>query len=366
MKKDVLFLFAIVVFLLAGCTPKLSPEVQTAVAKLEKEGSYNMGSHVGLSGAKSEQWEVPERLSRIGSLKELTFLAKEHPSPVVRLCAFKALLLQSSQTAVSFAIRHMDDRSAVETTSGCSIQTESVADLRLRMIEDNAEKCHIGATDMHRIDSLVLYTPHMEHMYYLTRLLNRLPPLRQYYRRVRSIYVDEGNSDALPMLAKYRTAEAKRLIFDALKPRKKNVVKEVACEEPVLRIRKVGVYDRRDWEQLTIKDIYDWHHEENYLLNNAYAAVANWPCQDFIPIVKQMYKQGVLNDDSPGYETVFKALLGYQEPWAYELVRQALGTLDGDPYEAMTEWRQYCFLEAFGKNPSAYYRPLAMKYAEHD
>ena len=361
MKKIGVTLFASIVFLLAGCEQKLAQNTAKLVKELEHYGTFSTSQYIGENGVKSKQWDVSEQLSQCASTKELTYLAWQHPSPVVRLCAFKAILMKEPDVAVSIAVAHLHDKSAVETISGCLVTTESTEDVRIWMIQDNRRQYHVSPSDSMKIDSLMLYTPHLEYMYYLSCLLDKLPPLPRYYNRIRSIYVDEDNTDALPALAKYRTNEAKRFIFRELQPRKAQVIKE-SEEEPETTVRKLGEYDWNGKDKRTIKDVYYWKDSPEYRRENAYKAIANWPDQAFIPVVKKMYISGILHDSTPAAELVFRALLGYKEQWARDLVEKAIGGKGKGSNDDGMEWNRYCFDEAYKENPSEYYLPLVKKY----
>ena len=363
MKKGMVILFAAAALLLGGCKPHLNQKTAGLVKEVEFYGHFYTSPYTGMSGTKNAQWDIPEHLSQCASMKELTYLAWQHESPVVRLSAFKAILIKNPEVAVRMAIANLNDKSAVATIDGCEGATESTEDLRIRMIQNNTKRYHISKKDAIQIDSLVLYTPHLGYMYYLNTLLDKLPPLPRYYNRIRNIYINEDNTDALPMLAKYRTNEAKRFIFEELQPKKVPVIK-TSNETIIYTVRKTGEYDWNGKDKLTIKDAYYWPDDPDYRKYNAYKAIANWPNQAFIPAVKKMYISGIIHNDTPAAETVFRALLGYKEPWAYDLLEKAVSREGKPANDYYTDWNRYCFHEAYRENPSVYYLPLVKKYPE--
>ena len=77
-----------------------------------------------------------------------------------------------------------------------------------------------------------------------------------------------------------------------------------------------------------------------------------------------MYISGIIHNDTPAAETVFRALLGYKEPWAYDLLEKTVSREGKPADDYYTDWNRYCFHEAYRENPSVYYLPLVKKYPE--
>ena len=78
------------------------------------------------------------------------------------------------------------------------------------------------------IDSCVLFTLHAKHLDYLRYLLCRLPPHRQYYERVKALFLRHHYIEALVALARYRRPEDCQYVLDALQGKVKDPINAAA------------------------------------------------------------------------------------------------------------------------------------------
>ena len=172
-----------------------------------------MGSAVGIAAQRPEQWDRYDVLRSKATDVELLALTNDTNS-VVRCYAFQALVERNSTDLFPVVLRHLSDTATLHTLHGCIGGNQKTGDYFLEAVtEENGNHNFYRLNDKQRItiDSLILFGVGNK-LEARDKLLSNLPPLEQYYSRIRQIAVDENNNIAVVTLAKYKKEQDKALI----------------------------------------------------------------------------------------------------------------------------------------------------------
>lgn len=176
----------ILVWLLFSCQPtSIRPEVERIILRVGR--SYTPGA-VGYEGRLTHQDKIIDTLACVASIDELYLLASSDSVPMTRLAAFIALMQKQPDMAKNLALMDMQDQSCVPAQYGCSGYQESLANLRIEILQQEGRHYGLTKADSVAVDSCVLFSSHVKHLDYLRQLLRRIPPHRSYYQRVKALF----------------------------------------------------------------------------------------------------------------------------------------------------------------------------------
>ena len=230
--------------LLVGCqSPVIRPEVERIIQRIGS--SYTPGA-VGYEGRITHQDEQIEALGDVATLDELYQLAAADSVPMTRLAAFIALMRQRPDIAKNLALMDIQSRACVPALYGCDSYMESLANLRIEILQQEGRSYGLTKADSLAIDSCVLFTPHAKYLGYLTQLLMKLPPHPQYYTRVKALFLNDHYIEALVTLARYRKPEDVQYVLDALHGKVKNPIDVDAywAEYERIRVSKLSLREK--------------------------------------------------------------------------------------------------------------------------
>lgn len=108
---------------------KIANSIDSIVAEIDSSNVYELTYTVGYTGTISKQYLRLQKLSEMASEKELTDLALNYKSPVVRLYALRALKQKQILVTENVIAAFSNDKSRVNTLSGCYGGISSVAAL---------------------------------------------------------------------------------------------------------------------------------------------------------------------------------------------------------------------------------------------
>ena len=245
MKKIKFFGFCFVfTCLLVGCQSLvIRPEVEHIIQRIGS--SYTPGA-VGYEGRITHQDEQIEALGDVATPDELYQLAAADSVPMTRLAAFIALMRQRPDIAKNLALMDIQSRACVPALYGCDSYMESLANLRIEILQQEGRSCGLTKADSVAIDSCVLFTPHAKYLGYLTQLLMKLPPHPQYYTRVKALFLNDHYIEALVTLARYRKPEDVQYVLDALHGKVKDPIDVDAywAEYERIRVSKLSLREK--------------------------------------------------------------------------------------------------------------------------
>ena len=300
--------------LLVGCqSTSIRPEVERIIQRIGR--SYTPGP-AGYEGRLTHQDEFIDTLEQVATVDELYQIAASDSVPMARYAAFIALLKKRPDIAKNLALLDIQNQSIVPALYGCDSYMESLANLRIEILQQEGRQYGLTKADSVAIDSCVLFTPHAKSLGYLTQLLMKLPPHPQYYTRVKALFLNDHYIEALVTLARYRKPEDVQYVLDALHGRVENPIDVEAYRADYERIYAPST---TIWEK-----IQRWIHPENQsvepyrwsdMLDNIHARWKYIPEDDDYnnrESVRENALQCVVeNPDVPAYKPYLKAAKAY-------------------------------------------------------
>ena len=301
--------------LLVGCqSTSIRPEVERIIQRIGR--SYTPGP-AGYEGRLTHQDEFIDTLEQVATVDELYQIAASDSVPMARYAAFIALLKKRPDIAKNLALLDIQNQSIVPALYGCDSYMESLANLRIEILQQEGRQYGLTKADSVAIDSCVLFTPHAKSLGYLTQLLMKLPPHPQYYTRVKALFLNDHYIEALVTLARYRKPEDVQYVLDALHGRVENPI-----DVEAYRVDYEHIYapSTTIWEK-----IQRWIHPENQsvepyrwfdMLDDIHARWKYIPEDDDYnnrESVREYALQCVVeNPDVPAYKPYLKAAKAYR------------------------------------------------------
>ena len=301
--------------LLVGCqSTSIRPEVERIIQRIGR--SYTPGP-VGYEGRLTHQDEFIDTLEQVATVDELYQIAASDSVPMARYAAFIALLKKRPDIAKNLALLDIQNQSIVPALYGCDSYMESLANLRIEILQQEGRQYGLTKADSVAIDSCVLFTPHAKSLGYLTQLLMKLPPHPQYYTRVKALFLNDHYIEALVTLARYRKPEDVQYVLDALHGKVKDPIDVDAywAEYERIRVSKLSLREKIEcWvhpkrplneEIRRLKDEFNIHACWQYIPEEDGYNDAEW--------VKAIALQCVYeNPDVPAYKPYLKAAKAYR------------------------------------------------------
>ena len=300
--------------LLIGCqSTSIRPEVERIIQRIGR--SYTPCA-VGYEGRLTHQDEFIDTLEQVATVDELYQIAASDSVPMARYAAFIALLKKRPDMAKNLALLDIQNQSLVPARYGCDSYMESLANLRIEILQQEGRQYGLTKADSLAIDSCVLFTPHAKSLGYLTQLLMKLPPHPQYYTRVKALFLNDHYIEALVTLARYRKPEDVQYVLDALHGKVKDPIDVEAYRADYERIYAPST---TIWEK-----IQRWIHSENQsvepyrwydMLDDIHARWMYIPEDDNYnnreSVREYALKCVVENPDVPAYKPYLKAAKAY-------------------------------------------------------
>ena len=300
--------------LLVGCqSTSIRPEVERIIQRIGR--SYTPG-RVGYEGRLTHQDKFIDALEQVATVDELYQIAASDSVPMARYAAFIALLKKRPDMAKNLALLDIQNQSLVPALYGCDSYMESLANLRIEILQQEGRQYGLTKADSVAIDSCVLFTPHAKSLGYLTQLLVKLPPHPQYYQRVKALFLNDHYIEALVTLARYRKPEDVQYVLNALHGRVESPIDVEAYRADYERIYAPST---TIWEK-----IQRWIHPENQsvepyrwfdMLDDIHARWKYIPEDDNYnnrESVREYALQCVVeNPDVPAYKPYLKAAKAY-------------------------------------------------------
>ena len=314
--KKIIFLGLLLplVGIVSGCHSNVTrPEVACILKQIGT--SYTPGA-VGYEGRITHQDEQIEALGDVATSDELYQLAAADSVPMTRLAAFIALMKQRPDIAKNLALMDIQSRACVPALYGCDSYMESLANLRIKILQQEGRQYGLTKADSVAIDSCILFASNAKHIDYLRDLLWRMPPHRAYYQRVKALFLNDHYIGALVTLARYRKPEDVQYVLDALHGRVGNPIDVEAYRADYERIRmsKLSLREKIEcWvhpkrplneEIRRLKDEFNIHACWQYIPGEDGYNGAEW--------VKAIALKCVVeNPDVPAYKPYLKAAKAY-------------------------------------------------------
>ena len=325
-------------------------------------------------GGAPKAWTLQEHLKKMASNDDLVALARSHRNGAARATAFRLLvargdsryrdiLYSSLQDTARFRVQDFDVIFPSNVANYMvdvlthhwdfqSISDSIYIDSLLRSEPELMKKVpHLyetfvkrpTVTDFRRIftkedsvtlDSVLFFTPNMHHIGRLSSILENLPTEERYYERLHQMYYDEGYTDALPALLRYRREADKPAVIECLLEYSKGLDERHVIDGPQGRT------------------------------NEGLKAVALWPDPDFLPALREVrnYEVTRIHYDYPRIRLFYLALMAYDDETSYNIIDETLRMAGWD--KTTRHYHLRFFRKAYEESPRARYESILNKYGE--
>lgn len=274
-------------FFLLGCSRKnsveISKETNLIVKKIENINVL-MGSAVGESGNKPEQYDNFEALKKTASKEELLQLTN-HSNAVVRCYSFWALGNYKNFDLLLLVKNHINDDALVKTQFGCIGATEKVGDFFINLVNPkhkNSQIRQLNEEEFSKLENILINQKN--DLYASDNAIENAVPTKALYPKVRTLYIKDYNQSALVTLSKYKSPNDIELILN-----------------------------NRDKDQ-------DDDGESGYFFT--YRAIQNFPDARFLPFLEKKVYESLDNDHfSNEWLEMYGAIAAYKNQKAVELLK---------------------------------------------
>ncbi|WP_434501622.1 hypothetical protein [Prevotella sp.] len=264
-------------------------------------------------------------------------------SPRLRFTAFVALMVTKSKNLEKILLENYQDTTAISMFNTDDRSNYCFGSELLCYAQQYVNHDIISKQDSIRNDSLALFTPSTTQYAFTKNLLYYINPKPSYYQRIKELYEKYHINQALRTIARYR------------KPCDKILIEKGLC-----------AYQNLD------KASKKPDFEANYcdITYNALTAVELWPDKLFQPYLRRIrdYElQSHRHNRDVRFEQLFRTVLAYPDPWAYQFVSETLQLpmQKRDEYyedETASDYFVNC-IYCSGDNPlEPKYRDLLKKY----
>lgn len=323
-------------------------------------------------GDTPKAWTLQEQLNEVASNDDLVALARSHCNGAARAVAFRLLVARTDSRYRDILYSSLRDTTTFLEQSFDVIGSTNVANFMVDVLTCHwdflslSDSIYLDSlfrsqpelmktaphlyktfikrpnmTEFHRIftqkdsitlDSVLFFTPNMQHINRLNTILKNLPAEECYYDRLHQLYFDEGYTEALPNLCRYRRETDKAPIIECLLEYSKGLNKEHVREGPVGRT------------------------------NEGLKAVAIWPDSAFLPALRKVrdYEVSRTHYDYYRIRLLYLALMAYDDENSYNFIDETLRMTDRN--KRTRYYHLQYFREAYDMNPNSRYETLLNKY----
>lgn len=327
-------------------------------------------------GGTPKEWKLQVQLDSVASNDDLVALARNHPNAAARAIAFRILVTRGDSRYRDILYSSLHDTAHFSERSFDIIAYNNVANSMVEMMIDHpgfmsqrdslrydslfrAEPQlmeiapHLYKTflempkqsdfdrifspqDSATLDSILFFTPNLNHIAHRSHILDNQPLDERHYRRLHEMYYDEGFAPALQHLCRYRRETDKAAVIECLLEYSKGLNERHVKEGP---------------EGRTIQGLW---------------AVALWPDHDFLPALREVrdYEVRRTHYDYARIRFFYLALMAYDDDLSYGFIDETLRMTGSDP--STRKYHLKYFREAYEKHPNPRYQDLLDKYSRID
>jgi hypothetical protein len=327
-------------------------------------------------GGTPTMWTLQMKLDSVASNDDLVALARSHPNAAARAVAFRILVTRRDSRYRDILYSSLHDTARFREQSFDVISRNNVANSMVEMMIDHpgfmsyrdslrydslfraepqlkemAPHLYEAFLNMPKqsdfdrlftpqdrltLDSILFFTPNLNHIAHRTDILDSLPLDERHYRRLHEMYYDEGFAPALQHLCRYRRETDKAAVIECLLEYSKGLNERHVKEGP---------------EGRTIQGLW---------------AVALWPDHDFLPALREVrdYEVRRTHYDYARIRFFYLALMAYDDDLSYGFIDETLRMTGSDP--STRKYHLEYFREAYEKHPNPRYQDLLDKYSRID
>ena len=317
-------------------------------------------------------WTLQEHLNEVASNDDLVALARGHHNGAARAVAFRLLLARCDSRYRDILYKSLNDTTSFREQSFDIIGSTNVANYMVNAVTQHWDfqslrdsiyldslirsepklmetAPHLYKTlvkrptvrDFRRIftqkdsvtlDSVIFFTPHLQHIERLYSVLKELSAEECYYDRLHQMFYDEGIADALPSLCRYRRESEKAAVIECLLEYSKGLDKEDVQEGPEGRT------------------------------DQGLEAVAIWPDPAFLPALRKVrdYEVSRKHYDYWRIRLFYLALMAYDDENSYNFIDETLRMTGRN--KSTRKYHLEFFHKAYDTSPNSRYESLLNKY----
>lgn len=323
-------------------------------------------------GGTPQAWTLQEQLNEVASNDDLVTLAHSHRNGAARAVAFRLLVARGDSRFHDILYSSLRDTTSFHVQSCDVIYPSNVANYMVDVLTYHWDFLSLSdsiyldslfhsqpelmktaphlyetfvkkptVTDFRHIftqkdsvtlDSVLFFTPNMQHIDRLSSILENLPAEERYYDRLHQLYYDEGCAAALPTLLRYRRDADKAAVIECLLEFSKGLNKEHVIEGPEGRT------------------------------NEGLEAVVIWPDPAFLPALHKVrdYEVKRTHYDYYRIRLFYLALMAYDDEASYNFIDETLRMTGRN--KTTRHYHLKKFREAYEKSPNPRYENLLNKY----
>ena len=313
-------------------------------------------------GRTPKAWTLQEHLNEVASNDDLVALARSHRNGAARAVAFRLLVARGDSRYRDILFNSLRDTTHFREQACDIISSDNVANYMVNVLTRHwdfqslrdsiyldsllrsepilmKESPHLYETFVRRptvtdfrrfftqddsvtLDSVLFYTPNLNHIERVSSILKNLPAEERYYERLHQMYYDEGHADALPTLCRYR----------------------------------------RDADKATVIECLLEYDERHGRTNEGLEAVALWPDSTFLPALREVrdYEVSRTLYDYIRIRLFYLALMAYDDETSYDIIDETLHLTERN--KTTRYYHLERFHEAYDMSPNSRYEDLLGKY----
>lgn len=318
------------------------------------------------------EWTLQEHINEVASNDDLVALARSHRNGAARAVAFRLLVARGDSRYRDILYNSLNDKTSFPIQASDVIYPGNVADYMVNVLVKHWDFLSVRdsiyldsllrsepklmkkaqhlyetfvkkptVTDLHRfftqedsvtLDSMLFFTPNMQHIDRLYTILKELPAEECYYDRLHQMYYKEGIAEALPNLCRYQREEDKAAVIECLLEYSKGLNKEHVRKGPGGRT------------------------------NQGLEAVAIWPDPAFLPALRKVrdYEVSRKHYDYGRIRLFYSALMAYDDENSYNFIDETLRMSGRD--SSTRHYHLEYFRKAYDMSSNSRYESLLNKY----
>ena len=317
-------------------------------------------------------WTLQEHLNKAASNDDLVALARSHRNGAARAVAFRLLVARGDSRYRDILYNSLRDTTRFSEQNADVFYPSNVANCMVNVLTDHwdfqslSDSMYLDSLfrsqpelkktrsrlyenftstptltvfrriftkeDSVTLDSVLFYTPNLNHIERVSSILKILPAEERYYERLHQMFYDEGYADALTNLCHYRRETDKAAVIECLLEYSKGLNERHVIDGPEGRT------------------------------NEGLEAVAIWPDPDFFPALREVrdYEVSRTHYDYRRILLFYLALMAYDDEISYNIIDETLRMTERD----MTTRRYHLerFREAYKMSFNSRYEDLLGKY----
>ena len=267
-------------------------------------------------------WKRQQKLLKKTKDSDLEILALHSDSPAIRAMAFRTLAIKHSPKCYDILLAELTDANAIWVASYDVWFPVYVSSFEMEAA--NSDSLLFSAEQRHRIDSVVVFGPGLQHLCKLTSA-SRLRGMDGLSERLRTLYLD-GESYLLPLIVEGKNEADIPLVISAL------------------RDYKMGL-------------------DEQGLTNYALIALMKWQNEAFLPVLEELrdYELSRRDVDYHRVKLLFKVVMAYDNGWAYHFIED---TFDNKGAKNKFSYPENLYRAYYEENGPSRFLPLIDKYGK--